>query len=165
VHARAAGAYGGPLREAIVALKRGERDQLPALAPLLVRELDGLDAPLVPLPTSARRRRARGFDQAVELALHAGRMAGLPVCDLLVKRGDPQHGRARRLRLAARGRFRLKQDPGIPGRVTLVDDVCTTGATLADAIRTLREGGVHVHAIVVLARTPQAGKPTDSEPG
>jgi len=161
VEARSAGSYRGVLREAIVAMKRGERDQLIALAPLLARELGELTEPLVPLPTTAQRRRVRGFDQAVELARRAALLNGLPVCDLLTKRGTSQQGRTRVARLASRGRFRLRRGVPLPPCVTLVDDVCTTGATVADAIATLGAAGVTVRAVVVLAHTPVSGKPCE----
>jgi len=165
IEARAAGAYAGSLREAILALKRGERDQLAALAPLLAREIGSLTDPLVPLPTSARRRRARGFDQAIELAHRAAAINGLAVCDLLEKRGGAQHGRSRSKRLDTRGRFRVRRGIALPARVTLVDDVCTTGATLADAADALFTAGVTVGAAVLLARTPPGRKPSQIAAG
>jgi predicted amidophosphoribosyltransferase len=165
IEARAAGPYAGALREAIVAMKRGERDQLGALAPLVARELGSSCDPLVPLPTSARRRRARGFDQAVELARRAAAINGLTVCDLLEKRGSAQHGRSRSGRLHARGRFRVRRGVALPACVTLVDDVCTTGATLADAADALFAAGVTVGAAVFLARTPPARKPSQIAAG
>jgi len=165
IDARAAGAYAGSLREAIVAMKRGERDQLAALAPLLARELGSLTDPLVPLPTSPRRRRARGFDQAVQLAHRAASANGLSVCDVLEKGGGAQHGRSRSGRLHARGRFRVRRGAVLPARVTLIDDVCTTGATLADAADALFEAGVTVGAAVFLARTPPGRKPSQIAAG
>jgi len=165
IEARAAGAYAGSLREAILAMKRGERDQLTALAPLLARELGSLTDPLVPLPTSPRRRRARGFDQAVQLVYRAAAINGLTVCDVLEKRGTAQHGRSRSGRVHARARFRVRRGIALPARVTLVDDVCTTGATLADAADALFAAGVSVGAAVFLARTPPGRKPSQIAAG
>ncbi len=165
IDARAAGVYAGALRAAIIALKRGERDQLAALAPLLARELGSLTDPLVPLPTTARRRRARGFDQAVELARRAAALNGLVVHELLEKRGAAQHGRSRSGRLERHGRFRVRGGIALPARVTLVDDVCTTGATLADAADTLVAAGVRVGTAVLLARTPPGRKPSQIRAG
>jgi len=165
IAARSAGVYAGSLREAIVAMKRGERAQLTALAPLIARELGSLTDPLVPLPTSSRRRRARGFDQAVRLAHQAAASNGLAVCELLEKRGGAQHGRSRSGRLHARGRFRIRRGIVLPPRVTLIDDVCTTGATLADAADALFEVGVTVGAAVFLARTPPGRKPSQNSAG
>jgi len=70
-----------------------------------------------------------------------------------VKRGGAQRGRRRRERIAGGGRFRCRPDAVLPAYAIVVDDVCTTGATLADGITTLRAAGVAVVGGVVLART------------
>ena len=67
VPAFALGAYEGPLRRAVVAMKRGERDPLDVLAGLLAARAPVI-GDIVPLPTSRGRSAARGFDQSVELA-------------------------------------------------------------------------------------------------
>jgi predicted amidophosphoribosyltransferase len=153
VAVRAVGTYGGTLQAAILAMKRGERAYLDAFAPLLAGVVAG-DATIVPLPTSARRRRGRGFDQAVELARRVAAARGLAVAEILENRGGAQHGRARFARLAARGRFRLRHGALVPTRAVLLDDVCTTGATLADASAVLRRAGCVVDGALVLAHTP-----------
>ena len=149
---RALATYEGVMQRAIVAMKRGERAYLEAfaarLAPLLPPNVS-----VVPLPTTRRRRAARGFDQALELARRSATLRGLPCEELLEKRGSAQRGRTRRTRLEARGRFRMRR-VSLPGRVVVLDDVCTTGATLVDAITTLRGAGVEVVGAVVLAWTP-----------
>lgn len=150
---RAVGTYEGTLQGAILAMKRGERAYLDALAPLLAGIVAG-EATIVPLPTSARRRRGRGFDQAVELARRIAVARGLAVAEILENRGAAQHGRARFARLAARNRFRLRRGALVPSRAILLDDVCTTGATLADASAVLRRAGCEVDGALVLARTP-----------
>ncbi len=149
----ALGAYDGALRRAIVAMKNGERDPLDAFADLLAARAP-LDGALVPLPTSRARRAERGFDQSVELARRvAARRAEIACAELLEKRGAAQEGLRRRERLAATGRFRLRPDVPLPTAVTLLDDVCTTGATARDAARLLRAAGVDVRGIVVVARS------------
>jgi predicted amidophosphoribosyltransferase len=157
IPAHALGPYEGALREAIVAMKRGERDPLDAFAALLDRLT--IVAPLIPLPTSRGRVAQRGFDQAVQLARRVAQRRALPLVEPLRKHGRPQEGRGRRARLAAAGRFRLRPGVALPATATLLDDVCTTGATLRDAAATLRAAGVAVTGIVVLARaggTPSA---------
>jgi predicted amidophosphoribosyltransferase len=149
----AAGLYDGLLQRAIVALKHGERAYLSPCAALLA-DLAPATVPLVPLPTSRARRAQRGFDQAVELARRAGSLRGVAVHDVLVKRGAPQRGLDRRERLAAGGRFAVKPGATLPELAVVVDDVCTTGATLADGIATLRAAGIAVVGGIVLARTP-----------
>jgi predicted amidophosphoribosyltransferase len=150
---RAAGEYGGTLRDAILALKRGERAFIEPLAALLAA-LVAPGAMLVPVPTTSRRAAARGFDQARELARQlAIYRAGLSV-DVLKKRGAAQRGLGRGERLHARGRFTVRSGAAVPPQAVLVDDVLTTGATLLDAARVLSAAGCRVLGAVVVARTP-----------
>ncbi len=113
----------------------------------------GPEIVLVPVPTVARRRRERGFDQSVRLARRLGERSQRPV--LLALRqiaGDAQRGRSRRARLGAVGRFACVAPSLVSGaRVVLVDDVVTTGATLADAARTLVACGARIDHAIVLA--------------
>lgn len=148
----AAGAYAGLLRRAIVAMKHGERSYLEPLAGVLAG-LVAPEVPLVPLPTSRRRSAARGFDQAVELARRVAARHGGRCCELLVNGGAAQRGRSRRSRLEAGGRFAVRATVALPEMAIVVDDVCTTGATLGDGIATLRAAGIAVLGAVVLART------------
>jgi ComF family protein len=152
----AAGRYAGVLRRAILLYKRGRRDAGDALAALLADRLAELlprAAVLVPVPTSPRRRRARGFDQSVRLARELGVHSGLPVILALAQvAGDAQRGRSRGARLAARGRFECTAAALVAGmRVVLVDDVVTTGATLRDCAATLERCGAFVESAAVLA--------------
>jgi predicted amidophosphoribosyltransferase len=151
VPAFALGEYGGALRRAIVAMKRGERDPLDAFAALLAARAP-LEGALVPLPTTRSRAAERGFDQSVELARRVARLRAVHAEAVLRKRGSPQEGRTRLARLRASGRFRLARAPAASA-VTLIDDVCTTGATLRDAMQVLAGAGVTVRRIVVVART------------
>jgi predicted amidophosphoribosyltransferase len=105
-------------------------------------------------PTTSRRRRERGFDQAQLLARNIARALHRPTRRLLRRvDGAAQTGRSREQRL---------RGPQFVGRSTsdivlVVDDVCTTGATLSSAAKTLLEiGAPRVHGIV-LARTPLPG--------
>jgi len=103
-------------------------------------------------PTTAARRRTRGFDHARLLASRVGRGLGLP-CRPLLRRapGPPQTGlaAAERRRGPAFGPRRR-----VPDAVLLVDDVATTGATLAAAAAALRKGGARRVVAVTAARTP-----------
>ena len=161
VPAFALGPYDGALRRAIVAMKHGERDPLDAFAALLAMRAP-FDGVLVPLPTTRARAAERGFDQSVELARRIGARAGVPCASLLRKHGAPQDGRSRLARLRSAGRFRIAAAPPFPSTVTLLDDVCTTGATLRDALRTLTPTGVSVRRIVVVARTPPSRERPDA---
>jgi predicted amidophosphoribosyltransferase len=179
IPAFALGSYEGALRRAIVAMKNGERDPLDAFAALLAARAP-LDGAVVPLPTTRARILDRGFDQSVELARRLAALRGVACAEVLEKRGAPQAGRNRRRRLAAPDRFRLRRGSvrfaataapatALPAAVTLLDDVCTTGATVRDATRVLREAGVEVRRVVVLARTAEpaaaAAEPTAAVAG
>ena len=152
IPAFALGAYDGALRQAVVAMKRGERDPLEVFAELLAARAP-LDGVVVPLPTSRARRAERGFDQSVELARRVAARRGVACAELLDKRGGAQERLKRRDRLAAVGRFRLRAGVALPASATLLDDVCTTGATARDAAGVLRAAGVRVRRVVFLART------------
>lgn len=155
---RAFGSYEGGLRSAILALKDGRRDVAEALG----SRVAGLVLPgsiLVPVPTTAKRRRIRGFDGVAVVAGCAATPAHASVLPALEQRsGDTQRGRSRAARLAAHGRFSC-DEAGVAGkRVVLFDDVCTTGSTLGDSAAAVRAAGGLVEDAVVVAAT-KTGQP------
>ena len=98
------------------------------------------------VPVSGERKRRRGYDQAELLAKAAAKTWGLRPHRLLVKITDnpPQSGlsgsAARRENVA--GVYALAQGAAVQGqRILLIDDICTTGATLLECRRTLLQGG------------------------
>jgi ComF family protein len=120
---------------------------------------------LIPVPLSAQRLQARGFNQAWELcaalARQTGTQAHLDARLLLRTRHTrPQSQLKRQQRLAnVKGAFQV--DPlrtaELRGRrVVLVDDVMTSGASLYTAARALRDAGAAHITAVVLARTAPA---------
>lgn len=152
----AAGPYAGALRRTILAFKRGRRDAGDALAALLAERVAAQLSPaliFVPVPTAARRRRERGFDQGVRLARQCGEASGHAVLVALRKpHVDAQRGRSRAARLRAQGRFVCAAPDLVRGmHIVLVDDVVTTGATLRDCTLTLRDCGAMVDQAIVLA--------------
>jgi predicted amidophosphoribosyltransferase len=150
---RALGAYDGALRAAVLALKDGRRDVAEALGRNVARLVDA-GSVLVPIPTTARRRRVRGLDGVALVARFAAERAnGHVVCALEQRAGDAQRGRSRSERLAARGRFACDPAGVAARRITLVDDVCTTGSTLRDCANAVREAGGLVEDAVVVAVT------------
>lgn len=150
-------AYDGPARELIAQLKyRNRRAALSwlaaGMAALVSSWVDIAGPDLVTwAPTSPDRVRRRGFDQAELLAFAVARRLGVPCGRLLVRLpGPPQTGRSRS------ERWCLPRFAAAPGRappsVLLVDDIATTGATLAAAARALRGAGVEQVTAVVAGR-------------
>jgi ComF family protein len=114
---------------------------------------------VIALPLAASRQRERGFNQAREIAACVARELQLPLADPLdrIAAGVPQAA----LRWSARaqnvrGAFAARPLPR-GACVALVDDVMTTGATLAAAAKALRDAGAASVECWVVARTPLPG--------
>ena len=136
-----------------MALKyRGARRVVPWLARAMASLVDPADVDLVTfVPTTAARRRRRGFDQAELLARGVGSVIGRPTRRLLTRRrGPPQTGRSLAARLSG-PEFRAGS---VRGYVLLVDDVVTSGATMAAAGEALLRRGALAVAGLAAAHTP-----------
>ncbi|HEV3154040.1 MAG TPA: hypothetical protein VGZ02_09585 [Candidatus Baltobacteraceae bacterium] len=145
-------AYEGRVRRAVLALKTGRRDVAEAFADRLSELVSARDI-LVPVPTTAARRRERGFDGCNLMARRISTQVGAHAeCGLVQIAGDRQRGRNRDSRLAARGRFAWRGRDLSGVRVTLLDDVVTTGATLEDCAAVLRTAGARVERAIAIAR-------------
>ncbi len=162
-YARAAARYGEVVREALHAFKFGGRRALAApLGDLLAGPGSvalPADAPdlLVPVPLHPRRQRERGFNQSSLLARRVGRAWGLPVrSDILLRTAatSPQTDLSAEARRAnVRHAFTLRRPELVAGRhVILVDDILTTGATVGECARVLREEGAATVGVLTVAR-------------
>jgi predicted amidophosphoribosyltransferase len=109
---------------------------------------------IVPVPAHPGRRRTRGYDPAELLARALARRTGLPLAPVLRRGGGAvrQLGSSRDVRRAP-GRLRVAAIRAAPPLVVLVDDVHTTGATLAACAAALRAAGAQRVAAVTWART------------
>jgi ComF family protein len=143
--ARAVGPYEGALRAIVHALKYDGRPTIARHLAARMREagaevLAGADL-VVAVPLHRSRERARGFNQARELARHLG----LPVADALARtRRTPSQADlpAARRHANVRGAFEWRTRVPVKGRtIVLVDDVSTTGATLNACARPLLDAG------------------------
>lgn len=161
--ARAAIAYDDISRQAILELKHaGRRDGLGAMSnwmALAGRDILPETDWLVPVPLHYQRLAARGFNQAAWLTQGVARRSGtLALVDALSrKRNTPSQGgltaRQRRRNVAGAFEVRKSRQSRIKGStVTLVDDVLTTGSTLAACTKALKKAGAARVNVLVLAR-------------
>ena len=161
---RSFGAYDNELRQMIVLLKySGVRSLARPLGDWLAvvvaqnPALGEVDA-IVPVPLHSRRQRARGFNQAELIARELARWFPRPVkADWLarVKDTPSQTGLTHAQRIEnVQGAFSAR-DKVDKARILLVDDVCTTGATLNACARTLKRAGAESVQAVTVARVMQ----------
>ncbi|MFI5142750.1 MAG: ComF family protein [Thermoanaerobaculales bacterium] len=157
------GPYSGRLRDLVLLLKTRGRDELaPPLAELLVAVARGAGWPhpdaVVAVPMAWWRRFRRGYNQAELIARVVSRRLGAPLLAPLGRRGGRSQvglARSERLRLGA-GAFPVRRR--IRGRVYLVDDVLTTGATAAACSRALVAAGAAEVFVLTVATTPRSGR-------
>lgn len=145
-------AYEGNVRRAVLALKNGRRDVAQTFAERLCRFVPA-GTVLVPVPTTAARKRQRGFDGCELIAHIIAARTGAEVYPYLRQiTGDRQRGRSRDARLSARGRFAWRGEPLGGQTIVLLDDVLTTGTTLEDCAHALRGAGAIAREAIVVAR-------------
>lgn len=102
------------------------------------------------VPDSKEAFRRRGFDHSQEIAEELASLCGLECAELFERPSSAdQRELGRRQRIDnMKGRLRLKEGTAVPKRVLVVDDVCTTGATIYAACSALRDAGAQsVHAL------------------
>jgi ComF family protein len=165
VRAGAALAYGGAVAEALLRFKHGGHRHLAVplaryLAPIMSAMVHQIDV-VCPVPLHPRRLRKRGFNQALEVLRESNRI--IPgkrrrylAPDALARRIDTPtlgHGSPAARAQAVAGAFAVPCPAQIRSRhVLVIDDVMTTGATLAECARTLLAAGAADVSVAVLAR-------------
>ncbi len=146
---RSAVVFQGTLRQAIHQLKyRYTRDMAESLGEMLLAFWQQNPLPadvLVPVPLHPRRIKERGYNQAALLAHCLGRAIHLPVLDDILYRqrytASQTHLNAQQRRDNVKEAFRCVGSLVRGKRVVLIDDVCTTGATIEASSVALRQGG------------------------
>lgn len=153
--------FAGPMPQLVYAIKFGKGF---AEAKLLGRLLgDAIEAAaeplpdaLIPVPLTTGRLRRRGHNQAVLLARPLARRFGIPLLPVQVGRigsSRSQRGQTRAARAGSvRGAFHAKRPIG--GRVAIVDDVVTTGATASELARTLLDADAEQVLVWAPTRVP-----------
>jgi len=159
---RAVGMYDGPLRELIIRFKfRGDKLADIDLSRWLIARCEigaGGTPPdvLVPVPLHHLRKKERGFNQAELLARKLSVKKGIPLVNMLerIRDTEPQTSLSpTRRRKNVSGAFELSGKMKADGkRILLIDDVMTTGATLAECSRVLKGAGAANVECLVLAR-------------
>jgi ComF family protein len=125
-----------------------QREPLPPALPDLI----------LPVPLHRSRLRQRGYNQALELARPLAKAMGIAMRHDLLQR---QRATAAQTELDAvtrrrnvRGAFSVQPGVTLPPHVALLDDVMTTGATLAECARVLKRAGARRVDVWALARAP-----------
>ena len=148
--------YEGQLRESFLRFKFSGRDfyadvygnwMAGRIRDELGRGFDGVCW----VPVSKKRRKSRGYDQSELLAKRVAKELSLPACAALQKHAErnPQSQlKDAALRQAnASGAFSVRPDADVSGKtLLLIDDIVTTGATLSECCRILRQAGAkHIY--------------------
>lgn len=149
--------YAFPIDALVQALKYRE---MLAVAPLfgnaITKNLDEKPDVLIPMPLADARLRERGFNQAQEIARHLARASGIAlsphacrkVRDTAPQAALPWKERAKNMRKA------FVCDEDFSGQhVAVIDDVMTTGATLNEIARNLKQAGAVRVTGLIAART------------
>jgi ComF family protein len=122
----------------------------------------GLPDMLIPVPLHSRRLISRGFNQAYELAAYAGKVLDIPLlADALRRRRhtQAQSGLSRKQRRKNLQRAFYWHGNLKPARhVALIDDVMTTGTTVAECARVLKKAGAKRVDVWVAARAIPANR-------
>jgi competence protein ComFC len=153
-----AGVYDGPLRNVILAFKRDSDKAKQTLTLLVNSALEGSPFPndielFVPVPLHWTSKINRGYNQSYLLAKRINNSAKVNTDLVRIRRTKMQTAMAsphQRLK-NVEGAFAVRKGHSFEGKkICLVDDIKTTGATLNECAKTLKEAGaVKVYALVL----------------
>lgn len=152
-----------PAERLVHALKyQGWRELAPVLARVMTRvslppDAEGASVVVVPMPTTRRRQRRRGYNQAALIADAFAKLSGLESVHALERAsggGSQVSLRPSQRRSNVRGAFGASSHAGaVRGRsALLVDDVLTTGATACEAAEALERAGAVGVSVITFAR-------------
>ena len=161
--ARAVLLYRGAAREVIHTLKYKTRPEVgPVLGRFiflyLKRELQGENFnAIIPVPLHPARERKRGFNQAELIAEEVARLARIPLIpEALIRIKSTKQQTQLPLEMRRQnvaGAFAMRTPEPIRGKtILLIDDVYTTGNTVNEASRVLKEGGASKVCVLTFAR-------------
>ena len=152
--------YNSQYRKAILRWKyRGVRKYAIGFTDLLVQqgifkenEYDK-ETVLVPIPLASSRMKKRGFNQALDLAMQISKRTGLPVLDCLKRTRDtiPQSSctKEERYQNAKKSMCVICQKDKLNVKsIILIDDIYTTGSTIKEAIRAIKNEYIFKDAII-----------------
>ncbi len=111
---------------------------------------------IIPVPTTVAALRTRGYDTNRRILKKLSRKLDFNFPEVLIAKGRhmPQTQLDKTEREKMKGKFQLRSDRiKLPEEIILFDDVFTTGTTIKDCIRTLKEAGVKRIHVRTLART------------
>ncbi len=164
--------YNGKISPAIILLKQGVKgNAVYALGKALAKSLENngisqkIDV-IIPVPLYKSDKRQRGFNQAELIAKEVGRQLKIDVsADTVekIRKTKAQKTLTQKERkVNLKDAFEVKFPEKIKGkRVLLIDDVCTTGSTLSNISRILRNSGAAEIHCAVCCKTPDFKKEVD----
>ena len=153
--------YASPLKELIGHLKfHGNLSYTPLLAQTFINSLkhrkNNLPECIIPVPLHQQRLRERGFNQALELARIIAKQLHIPVDYTLCQRNKAtpfQSGlSAKQRKQNLKGAFSVEKTR-LYKHVAIFDDVVTTGTTVNELAKQLRQSGVETIEVWAIART------------
>lgn len=157
--------YDDNIKPAVILMKQGICGNAPyafgkALAELIRPEISAI-APdmIIPVPMYRSDRRRRGCNQAELVARELGRELEIPVRSDIVakirKTAEQKQLSRREREINLTNAFAVADSEGVSGRsIILLDDVCTTGSTLRELSRMLKDSGAGRISCVCCCKTP-----------